>query len=341
MDMSNKITIFLSYSWSDTEIANKIDSYFENHNIVIDRDVRAIDNWKSIKDFMNTIGKHDYVILIISDSYLHSFNCLYEMTQLIKDPNFNEKVFPLILDHDLFKLSGRVKYIKYWQNEYNKYSKELSCIKDEYKDGLIQELRTLNEINLYLSNFLQIVTDIKIPDIDSVCKKIEEVVIENEDSGKISNNSIDCLKYSDVLAINSNIFDINNIRFYKNDTNVVFIVKKVTGHSDFYSLVYFMQDPFKVAKYLVNKKNAKLYIDLENYTSTLKHIDIEIKSSIGLIFTKETIDISFGKNEITIPLNRNIYDQNEIREICIVINNQYLSNAETIIYIVNKMIIKY
>ncbi len=94
--MLDKTTIFLSYFWNDTEIANKIDSYFENDNVVIDRGIRAIENWKSIKDIMNTIRKHNCVIMIISDSYLHSINCLYEMIQLIKDLNFAEKVFPLI-----------------------------------------------------------------------------------------------------------------------------------------------------------------------------------------------------------------------------------------------------
>ena len=80
-------TVFLSYCWADTEKANVIDDYLKSHKIKVARDVRDIRNWQSLKEFMRGIRNQDYAVLLISDSYLKSINCMFEVLEIMKEDN--------------------------------------------------------------------------------------------------------------------------------------------------------------------------------------------------------------------------------------------------------------
>ena len=78
--------IFLSYSWKEEKKADEIDTFFSELGIDIKRDKKSIEQWGSIKAFMDSIQNSYYAILILSDAYLKSVNCMYEITQLMKAP---------------------------------------------------------------------------------------------------------------------------------------------------------------------------------------------------------------------------------------------------------------
>ena len=58
-------SIFLSYCWNDTERANKIDEYLRKKGVEVTRDIRGVDNWQSLKDFMQTIRENDFAVLCL------------------------------------------------------------------------------------------------------------------------------------------------------------------------------------------------------------------------------------------------------------------------------------
>ena len=50
---------------------------------------------------MQSIGKHDYVIMLISDSYLKSSNCMYEVMEVMRDRQYKDRIlFILLRDED-------------------------------------------------------------------------------------------------------------------------------------------------------------------------------------------------------------------------------------------------
>ena len=100
-----KPKIFLSYCHKDEEIADKVDNFFNSKNIKLTRDVRGAPAYTSLTKFMDTIRDHDYVIMLISDAYLKSTNCMYEVIQFIQEKKYIEKTFPIIIDKkaDIFK----------------------------------------------------------------------------------------------------------------------------------------------------------------------------------------------------------------------------------------------
>lgn len=68
------IDIFLSYSWNNDNIANRLDELFSLENIMLIRDKKEIKYKQSIKEFMRKVRKSDFCLMIISDDYLKSTN---------------------------------------------------------------------------------------------------------------------------------------------------------------------------------------------------------------------------------------------------------------------------
>ena len=56
------------------------------------RDKIDIKNWGSIKEYMQSLNDMEYIILIISENYLKSSNCMYEVLETIRDRKYRNKI---------------------------------------------------------------------------------------------------------------------------------------------------------------------------------------------------------------------------------------------------------
>lgn len=174
-------TIFLSYNWHDQKIADRIDKNLSKlTNIEVKRDVRDIGSWKSIREFIRSIRQQDYAVLIISDFYLKSKNCMYEVTEVMKEQEHVARIFPVVVEHKIYDALIRVKYIKYWQDECNKLE---AAIKEL---DLINATEPINDLNRYKSiassigEFLSMVADMNNPDIGEIEKVIKKAIFKND-----------------------------------------------------------------------------------------------------------------------------------------------------------------
>src|ERR1017187_3081630 len=84
--------VFLSYCSKNDNIANEIDLVFQKNGIMLRRDKREIVYMKSIKDFMNSINKSDFVVMIFSDEYLKSEGCMYEVNEVLNTHEFEKRI---------------------------------------------------------------------------------------------------------------------------------------------------------------------------------------------------------------------------------------------------------
>ena len=96
---------------------------------------------------MNGLDYHDKVIMIISDQYLKSRACMYEVGQLIKSSDFKKKILFIVCsnrDKKFYKVPAvenieakiydphdRNQYIIYWENKCSELHEDLNLIKDE------------------------------------------------------------------------------------------------------------------------------------------------------------------------------------------------------------------
>ena len=163
-------TVFLSYCQKDKDIADSIDEKIGmliEGKATLSRDIRDVEYHESFKKFMQSIEKHDYVISIISDNYLKSRNCMYEMLEVVKDSNFSQRLLFIVLTNedakyykvapiqdigaDVYSVSGQAKYSKFWSQIGNSI----------YAINQIKEKKIIQKILLDLPDFLEFVRENK------------------------------------------------------------------------------------------------------------------------------------------------------------------------------------
>lgn len=166
---SDKPTLFLSYKESDTPVVNLIENSIRrltNDGMSISRYTR-IPYKASFKEFMNSIEDHDFVLCVVSDGYLRSQACMYEVGEIIKDHHFDEKLLFVVLSEsersyypedftgkiaaDIY--GGEVKrlqYVTYWKEKYDELNAFMRSIDDF--EAISEATRSLKEIGQIYRN---------------------------------------------------------------------------------------------------------------------------------------------------------------------------------------------
>jgi len=149
--------IFLSYCWKDKDEANRVDDLllsFENIRVI--RDVRDLGYLDDIEEFMKQIRAVDLAILMISDGYMESINCMFEVSQIIKEKDYKYKVTPVIVKKPrIYGSDNRLFYAEYWNQKYIDYDKRIRNLKNiEDYPNLLIELKKIREICSATDEFL-------------------------------------------------------------------------------------------------------------------------------------------------------------------------------------------
>lgn len=172
--------LFLSYCHKDNYIAdiieNKIMEIAKNE-IEISRDIRKLKYKDSLDEYMQSIKRHDFVISIVSDGYLRSSPCMYEITELMRDRDYYDKLLFVIISENDIKFydiksieikdikadiysSNRFDYIKYWEDEKTKIDKKVAEINNPaLMLELTEESKKLEIISLHVGAFISKLKD--------------------------------------------------------------------------------------------------------------------------------------------------------------------------------------
>jgi hypothetical protein len=208
---SNKIeennkepNIFLSYNHKDKKIADRVDKFFISKGIQLTRDERGAPVYSNLEKFMDTIRDHDYVILLISNAYLKSINCMYEVIQFIQERNYIDRTFPIVIGNEatIFDSSKHSKYIHYWQEKYKIFGDEIKALKYTGTSCLHKELDKIDKIQSNIGGFLNKIAKLK-------CLPLEELENTNYKAilDKIS-NAFNIPKKEEIKSIkDENIWD--------------------------------------------------------------------------------------------------------------------------------------
>lgn len=171
----NVISVFLSYCRADSGVADRICGYLAGRkNLKIYMDVRDLRSWESIKEYMGHIDRADKAILLISDAYLKSQNCMYEVLEVMRDGRYREKIFPIVIERSIYTSIGRARYVKYWKEEFNALRSELSGLEPYELGKLGEDLKRIQEIKTNIADFLDTVADMNNPHTDDVFLAIEK-----------------------------------------------------------------------------------------------------------------------------------------------------------------------
>ena len=173
-------TVFVSYNWGCSDFVDKIESSL-NGKCDIKRDKNSIGDWKSISEFMKTIRKEDFAVLVISDDYLKSVACLYEVIELIKDDKWDEKTMYVVMDdaRGIYDGIKRLNYIRYWNDYCNELSDAIRDLPSSATYTQSEELKKAEEIRNSIGEFLSRVADSNNPNMETVISKIIERIENN------------------------------------------------------------------------------------------------------------------------------------------------------------------
>ncbi len=180
-EKDKKTTIFLSYSRKDAEVANQIDQQLsKNSKVIVKRDIRDIGVWNSIRKFMQSIRQQDYAVLLISDTYLKSQNCMFEVLEVMKEQEYQNRIFPAIIEKRIYNSSLWIEYIKYWQNKCKTFEAALEGIDPANIAEVAAELKRYQQITASMGEFLKIVADMNNPEISDVAIQIERAIQDRQ-----------------------------------------------------------------------------------------------------------------------------------------------------------------
>ena len=78
------------------EVVNQIDKVLQGRGIKIARNKSDLGFRGSINQFIEYIAQGNYVIVVISDKYLRSENCMLELVEIAERKQFRDRIFPIV-----------------------------------------------------------------------------------------------------------------------------------------------------------------------------------------------------------------------------------------------------
>ena len=134
--------VFVSYAWGgDSEkTVDDLEQALAENGIRMVRDKKDLGYKGSIQDFEQRIGQGQCVVLVISDKYLRSEHCMYELVEVEENRTLRQRIFPIVLgDARIFKALDRLDYIQYWDQQIVALNEKIKQV------GMIANLRGITD----------------------------------------------------------------------------------------------------------------------------------------------------------------------------------------------------
>lgn len=175
---NKKIKIFISYNWGMKEAAQKLYDFFLMEGYAPSMDDHNLKFKGRISTFMESIRDSDYSILLLSDAYLKSENCMTEVLHVLKDHDFQEKVLPVRhKDLKIFSPSERMKYIDYWKIQVEEREAMLRTLDPTIAIEELIKLRTAKHIHQNIGDFMVHIADMITNTIEEEEKQSYEAIL--------------------------------------------------------------------------------------------------------------------------------------------------------------------
>lgn len=184
---NKKPSLFISYSRNDREFVDELDNKLQKHGYNVEIDTRDLKPTQSINEFRKRIRITDYSIIVLSDSFLKSENCMREIFQFIRDENYKDRIIPIILESakEIWGENKGIKYTIYWKDRKRNLEEQLKLIDEESKGGYIEELKHITSIKNSIGEVIGIFRDMKMFEgecgtlVDDLNKYIKKKDIRN------------------------------------------------------------------------------------------------------------------------------------------------------------------
>lgn len=181
--------IYISYAWSgeSEKIVERLDQAFQARGVTIIRDKRDLGYKGRIKAFMERIGRGKGVIVVVSEKYLKSENCMFELVQIAKNGRFYDRIFPIVLaDANIYDPLERLMYVEYWEEKIKKLDEAMKRVGAANLQGFREDIDSYTEIRRTIAELTNILKDMNTltpgmhsqEDFETLFKAIEQKMAE-------------------------------------------------------------------------------------------------------------------------------------------------------------------
>jgi formylglycine-generating enzyme required for sulfatase activity len=154
--------VFISYAWGgeSEEIVNQIDQALQQRGLKIIRDKRDLGYKGSISSFMERIGQGNCVIVVISDKYLRSPNCMFELVEIAEGKQFHDRIFPIVLSNaEIYDPVKRLQYVKHWEDKLAELDQAMRGVGQANLQGIREDIDQYSRIRDKVSGLSSILKD--------------------------------------------------------------------------------------------------------------------------------------------------------------------------------------
>jgi len=151
--------VFISYAWGgeSEEIVNELDKAFQARGVTIVRDKRDVGFKGNIKSFMQDLGEGKAVVLVISEKYLKSPNCCFELVQIAKHGDFADRIFPIIFaDAKIYDPADRLRFVEHWEKKKDELDEVMKRVSAANMEGFREDIDLYAEIRALLPKLIDV-----------------------------------------------------------------------------------------------------------------------------------------------------------------------------------------
>lgn len=152
--------VYVSYNWEghSAHIVDYLGFVLESRGIPFKYDRKDCGYTDNIKDFMDAIIKGKTVIIVLSRPYLKSKNCMYELSGILKDTAYKDRLLPVVVDDTIRDEKFYVELVRHWKEQKDRQTSIVSELQDIDADMAEPEEVKLKEIEI-VYGFLKVIKD--------------------------------------------------------------------------------------------------------------------------------------------------------------------------------------
>lgn len=168
MIQEKEVCVSYARGGASSEVVDEICKTLRANNISVIRDSDEVEYKDSLKSFMRRLGQGKCVIIVISDKYLKSKYCMFELTEFLDAGNFKERIIPLCLDDaKIYDLEDMLPYTSFWEQKLNRANEAVGTVSfSNISPNTMEEVKLYSKIAEMMNNFLGEVGDMAIPPIN-------------------------------------------------------------------------------------------------------------------------------------------------------------------------------
>lgn len=177
--------VYISYNWEDKSdvTANHLYDTLQRH-FAVRRDKVDCNYRENIKEFMEAIREGQYIVLILSQEYLKSENCMFELVGVMKHPDYKNRLFPIVCDSKDSKVRDDdfyVELLKEWKQKLDEKKALVEKAKEANEKGaapLEEKLKEIVDVNEFLAEIKRYVDYANAPSFVDASKERFSRIIE-------------------------------------------------------------------------------------------------------------------------------------------------------------------